>query len=988
MYIPKSLTYRTMTGEDKIKGTIYVQMKIFDIEQRVRLFVVDKEEFRYDILIGLDSIINFRLCQDHLCRITQASVESASENKSRVNGMPHKVNDQPTTSEISVNWNEYIPIEKFEIKTKHLDKEKRKIIYELVDKYGSVFAKNQYDVGTVKDYEASIELTEHKFVAKRPYRCSLDDQKEIESQITELLKHGQIEESCSPFAAPVTLAYKKTGEGNIKEKNRLCIDFRELNKLLVPESQPFPLIEDIIIRTRNCKWFSALDINSAFWSIPIRKRDRYKTGFVTQHGHWQWTSLPFGLRNSPAIFQRILAGIIRRNNLEHCCCNYIDDILIFSESFEEHIQHLEALMEAIKKEGFRLKFLKCNFAMNSVHYLGHEIEENSVKPLKDNVVAIRNFPVPKTRKNVRQFLGKVNFYHKYLPQASTNLEPFHRLLRKDVEFEWSDECQEAFDRIKNYLASTPAMAIFNPDLPIHVYTDASLEGMGAVLKQVQKDGEEKTVAYFSKKLNEAQKKKKAIYIESVAIREAVKYWRYWLIGKHFKVFTDHKPLEKLNLKSRPDEELGDIANYLLQYDFEVIYRPGIANGEADCLSRNPVLDSETGINDFDPIRTVNTLKLDEIKKGQEDIILKKNDITKNEIVFRKIGQNERIVLNTETGRKLIERTHLEFGHIGTKQLSESLKTKFYFRNMYKEIRDFCASCEVCIKNKSRSGSKLGFLGHLGPASEPFQIMSLDTIGGFGGRRSTKRYLHLLVDHFTRHAYILTSANQTAKEFIRIIRSVQENNKIGLLLTDQYGGLCSREFRDYLDSNGILHIYTAVDNAASNGLNERTGQTLVNRIRCRSNENESKLAWSTIAKRCTQEYNNTIHSSTGFSPNYLMNGISPSIIPVEFETKRNFEDDRKKAFENSLKAHAANKKRYDEKRIDHSFDIGDKIYVENGNKLNRNKLDEIRIGPYKIVRKVSNTVFEVNVGQNKPDHRLYHVSKMVPVRASWIGFSDC
>lgn len=268
------------------------------------------------------------------------------------------------------------------------------------------------------------------------------------------------------------------------------------------------MIGDIITKARDCKWFSALDINSAFWSIPIRRRDWYKTGFVTQLGHYEWVSLPFGLRNSPAIFQRILSGIIRKNGLDEFCCNYIDDILIFSKTFEEHVMHLEALMKAIEKEGFRLKFVKCNFAMNSVKYLGHVIEKNSVRPLKDNLVAIKDFPVPKTKKNVRQFLGKVNFYNKYIPQAAKIMEPLYGLLRKDAEFNWSEKCQAAFTKIKNHLIESPTLAIFDPELQTQIYTDASLEGIGAIFKQTQRDGEEKTVAYFSKKLSEAQKKKK------------------------------------------------------------------------------------------------------------------------------------------------------------------------------------------------------------------------------------------------------------------------------------------------------------------------------------------------------------------------------------------------------------------------------------------------------------------------------------------------
>ena len=399
MYTSKPLTFRTMSGEDKIKGIAYAKIKIFNIEKKTRVFVIDNKDFKYDILIGLDTIKDYKLCQDHELKVTQANTEQKLE----------CINHD--SKEITINWNEHIPIEKFEIKTRHLDADRQKHIYNLIDKYGSVFAKDQYDIGTVSEHEAHIKLMEDRYVAKKPFRCSYDDQREIEKQIGELLNHGMIEESCSPFAAPVTLAYKKTGENNKKEKIRLCVDFRELNRLLVPESQPFPLIDDIIVKTRDCKWFSALDINMAFWSIPICIKDRYKTGFVTQHGHWQWVSMPFGLKTSPAIFQRILSGIIRRNGLGDFCCNYIDDILIFSKTFKEHIGHLEALMKAIYKEGFKLKFIKCNFATNSIQYLGHVIENNAVRPLNDNLIAIKNFPTPKNQKNIRQFLGKINFIH-------------------------------------------------------------------------------------------------------------------------------------------------------------------------------------------------------------------------------------------------------------------------------------------------------------------------------------------------------------------------------------------------------------------------------------------------------------------------------------------------------------------------------------------------------------------------------------------------
>lgn len=316
--------------------------------------------------------------------------------------------------EYSINFNENIDEKNFQMKIGNLSHDQELEIIQLMDEYKSVFAKHKYDIGTVTKYEARIDLLVDTYCNKRPYRCTVEDKNEIEEQISKLLDSKLIEESYSPFAAPVTLAFKK--EDN--KKSRLCIDFRDLNKIVIPQAQPFPLIDDLVLKTRNCEIFSTLDINSAFWSIPLRIEDRKKTAFVTQDGHYQWTCMPFGLKTSPAIFQRILHNILRKHKLSEFTVNYIDDILIFSKSFSEHLNHLKQLLEAIKKEGFRLKFTKCTFGSESVKYLGHIIQNNSVRPLNDNLIGIKSFPIPKNQKNIRQFLGKINFYHEYIPNSA------------------------------------------------------------------------------------------------------------------------------------------------------------------------------------------------------------------------------------------------------------------------------------------------------------------------------------------------------------------------------------------------------------------------------------------------------------------------------------------------------------------------------------------------------------------------------------------
>lgn len=215
-------------------------------------------------------------------------------------------------------------------------------------KFDKVFAKTKFDIGIIKGYEATIKLKENKYVSRKPYRCSFQDK--IEKQIKELLEADLIEESCSPYAAPVTMVYKKE-DGR---KSRLCIDFTDLNKILVPESQPFPRIDDLKIRARNCKYFTKLDVNSAFWSIPVREKDKYKLAFVTHQGHWQWKCLPFGLKTSPAIFQRVLSSVLQKNNLSEFAVNYIDDILIHSGNYEDHLKQVKLTLQALQDQGIKL----------------------------------------------------------------------------------------------------------------------------------------------------------------------------------------------------------------------------------------------------------------------------------------------------------------------------------------------------------------------------------------------------------------------------------------------------------------------------------------------------------------------------------------------------------------------------------------------------------------------------------------------------------
>ncbi|XP_050551236.1 uncharacterized protein LOC118262122 isoform X2 [Spodoptera frugiperda] len=444
----------------------------------------------------------------------------------------------------------------------------------------------------------------------------------------------------------------------------------------------------------------------------------------------------------------------------------------------------------------------------------------------------------------------------------------------------------------------------------------------------------------------------------------------------------------MNIKCRTDEELGDLTHYLSQYDFQIKYSPGRYNVEADCLSRNPVLEPEENLEE--QLKIVNMITIEDIlqDQNQNEYIQSKRDklYTKNNVYYKKVREKEKIIISEKLSIELMKKIHSDLSHIGIKQMQKMISTVYTAENMTKNIKIICESCTICIKNKSRGKNKYGLMSQLGPAKKPFQICSIDTIGGFGGSRSTKRYLHLLSDHFTRYAYILTSSTQNANDFIKLIKSCTECDDIELILSDQYPGINSRDFKSFLDEKNIQIIFTAVNSPFSNGLNERLNQTLVNKIRCKINEQDTRMAWTTVAHNCVKKYNETVHTVTGYAPKYLLYGTDVTILPNELKqekTKHDLIQDRRRALENSIKSHNYNKTIYDKHRKYIDFNVGDTVFVENGNKLNRKKLDELKIGPYKIIEKISTSIYKINTDHKRSESNYFHISKLTPAPAIYV-----
>ncbi|UYV65033.1 K02A2.6-like, partial [Cordylochernes scorpioides] len=379
------------------------------------------------------------------------------------------------------NYNSYLDFSKVNINPNFSDQ----TISDILHKYKNVFSKHNFDIGHIKTNPICISLLDNISIAQKPYRTSFYNNAEIQKQITELLKYDIIRPSSSPYSSPALLVIKKSDAPN--HPTRLCIEYRKLNQKTVPEHTPIPLIEQIIDRLSQSKIYTILDVKNAYWHIPIDEKDRHKTSFVTQLGCYEWNRLPYGLKNAPSQFERIMKSVFTKHNI-HYALNYFDDIIIHSKPYEEHIKHLDDILGIFEQEDIKLNLNKCKFLQKEIQFLGYTINSGKYTPNNTNIEAILKLNRPYNIKTLQRFLGTINIYNKFIPHYAQIRAPLNELLLKNAPWLWSVKHEQAFQTLKNSLISQPVLYIYDPSKPCHLFTDASSLGVAGVLKQPDEQG--------------------------------------------------------------------------------------------------------------------------------------------------------------------------------------------------------------------------------------------------------------------------------------------------------------------------------------------------------------------------------------------------------------------------------------------------------------------------------------------------------------------
>lgn len=446
--------------------------------------------------------------------------------------------------------------------------------------------------------QSAIKTGDHPPIYSKQYPAPANDQQIKTQETQKLLERGQIEASTSPWSSPVVLVKKKD------KTIRFCIDYRRLNAVTIKDAFPLPRIDEIFDQLIDSKYYTKFDFKSGYFQVPLAKEDRPKTAFSTRDNHYQFTVLPQGITNGPASFQRIINNILGPARWKYALA-YIDDVIIYSNTIEEHLIHLSEICHLLREARFRLNPEKCEIARTQTEYLGHKIQSGEIRPSPTNIKGLIDTKIPETADEACKFVKAAEYYRKFIPnfshiaQSLQKFIPTTRTQRKKnqkIKIILSDEEIEAFNELKRFLTTDLVLRIPNNRLPFKLQTDASDHGIGAVLLQTYPEGD-RPVAYISKKFTLAQRRWSPMEQECYAFIHALDKWHNYLGGAKFVWETDHKALTQLNKKAQINKRCERWRLKILEYDFDVKYIPGLQNSMPDYLSRSPVEEAEDDIDD-------------------------------------------------------------------------------------------------------------------------------------------------------------------------------------------------------------------------------------------------------------------------------------------------------------------------------------------------------------------------------------------------------
>ena len=889
----------------------------------------------------------------------------------------------------------------------------RATLQNLVSKHANVFARNPKKPNQTSVIHPII-TGDAPPVKSRYYRVPVAWEEEIGRQIQEMLDNEIIRPSASPWNSPIILVKKKDGS------MRFVCDFRGLNDVTKKDTYPLPHIRDVIDKMHGSRYWTTLDAASAYWSMPLREEDKEKTAFAAPKGKYEFNVTSYGLTNAGASYQRLM-DVTLSGLSGHRILAYMDDCIIFSRTFTEHVRDLGLVLERFEEANISLKASKCVFASDSVEFLGFELSANGIRPQKRLTEAIENFAQPLNKKEVKSFLGLANFYRTFIKNFAEISHPLNQLTSDNVDFRWTNDCEVAFKTLKQKLCSEPVLAFPQVGQKFMIEVDASDTAFGGVLMQKDEDGVSHPVAYYSDTVKKSQKGWAPTTKEAFALILALRHWYVYLAGNHFLLNSDHNPLVYLRNQKDPRGKFARWIMELEEYDYEIKYIAGKKNVKADALSRNRDANADQPESAFeDKIYAVDSVSFsDQLREEQakDDVIaaavkciLQDKPITSGRL---KRVQNQLRVeegLLKKSGRPVVPAALRSYilseihntGHFGVEKTYGLLQRRFFWPSMYKFVTLFVQSCDTCQKAKCDTRPPKAPLLPMVIPSKPMEFISMD-IAHMPVDADGYKYMLLIGDIFSKFIDAVPLRDQTASSVIKAF----ENNWLYVhstpfyLLSDQGSNVDGEAVRDFCNKFGIEKRRSSAYHSQGNGFAERNIRNVKEILRSvllHRSLNQTK--WRKLLPELVFALNTSESKAIRCVP-YKVVFARDAILPIDVHfnvgnkgqltdviTPKEYSDERQSTIqdmyehviehlnlskESMIRQYNKNIRLYDYKKGDNVW-LKVKHYKTGENR----KLAPRRGGPWLIVEKLPNNVNFKIKNLSTQETKVVHHDRLTPV----------
>ena len=903
----------------------------------------------------------------------------------------------------------------------HVPEPHRRQLSDLLAKHRDVFGTHITDIKKTNVYDHHIELNDTTPAYQRPYRLPYAHREIVRSEIERMLAAKIIEPSVSPYNAPILLVKKSNGG------HRLVSDLRLLNSKIKDDKFPQSFAGDAIDQLAGCEIFSTLDLLSSFHQVPLDESSRPYTAFSANNSLYQYQVTPMGLRTASSALNRALQ--IALSGIEGIDAHlYVDDILIASRTYDEHLEKLDRVFTRLGETQFVLNPSKCQFMKTQLRYLGFILDKHGVRPDISKIQAVKDFPTPTSVKDVRAFLGFANYYRRHIPHMSELTAPLVHLTRKDVEFKWSKECEDAFTSIKDSLLNFPVLRYPDFKKDFYLSTDASDLAISGVLEQ--KYGNDfHPIAFISRQLNKAERNYSTTEKECLAISWSFENLRCYLLGHFTHVMTDHLPLKGIFKSTNPGGRLTRWSLKLSAYDFDVTYIPGRLNVKADILSRVKI-DSQTK-SDFLGHVAASVVEnegwsREKIKTEQrQDPELapiidrltsptsEKSDLKLHEPISNFFLSPDGLLYHVSTQssktrpfldqlvvpapmKELVVRNFHDTiwsGHLKFEKTLSKIRLQFYWRHMYTDIKKYVDSCHLCMERNAHRNIKKAPLQRTLTPEYPMHICSFDIVGPLKTSFRGNSYYLSWIEHFSRWPEAVplkaTDTTSVAKAFVEEIISRHGISKY--LLSDRGSNFTSKLMREICKLLGTKQLFTSPIHAMANGRLERIHSVLSGILSHFVDQTQQN--WDEVLPLALFALRSSVNRSTGDTPAQIFTGRDP-FIPFEVDSQLPFDPYRSiDSYRDLLQRHLtalhetvrANnesailaQERFHPHQTDPiNFKAGMLVYLHHPSfkpGLTR-KLQKQNRGPYRIITMTSPVNAKIQHLSNDRDIQLVHINRL-------------